>query len=917
MQWKRRKSVRPFLVALSCLFVLAILSPRSWQRSQSPLPARLKVAIDPALPVTASQPATKQADPDVRTTADDEYDEYLRGDFAVPTGAGRMVGSSIYPNVQWSVEESAEAVVSSQGLPSPPAFVIEQLLELRDAVSAFLNQTNQRPLDQPTQRVRVESSADRLAMLIDRDEETDSRHNAQLVDPVAPIATEAVSATDPTLQACDPPQVATVAPNHDVNATDPAESQTPPPAAALLQHQPKQLLSQLERIAGPPPAAAWAEQVQSRIVEVATATPADTQQAQQDIAQLRELAAKGLQGALTTTDPTEQYDWLLASQGLHRRVEIWSALFDDQLQSWSPPFVAMEQSESVVMQALENVAALIPGQAHASAWRDYLLLDRIAAASSEGARIDLQGRRKLALQVLTRMNDSRLTPQQSRFVATAPMVELQQAMQTWAAGQVNLHTLLAVVERYEMAGEVLYARAIAQLRQRMRFSGNERLEQLGEHFDRHYRSPNMRIAVSSELLSRMVPEQDTRVVPVSDKFAGVKIRGRSWTSTQLQVRTLPEENAWRLRLQAAGSVQTRTQSKTWPARVRNAGNMQFQGSKEIVISRDGLEVLPARARAEGRNVVTGVKSQFDLVPLFGSVVREMARQQHRKSRSLVLRQVKSKVAKQVRTQMDQGADPKLQRLQQRFRDNVLQPIEQLALVAEPVDMHTTEQRAVIRLRLANDGQLAAHTPRPSAPSDSLASLQLHESSLNNALAGLGLNGQRMTLGELFAKMSVKLRRPEAQPPEDLPTRAVVAFAAHDAIRIRCDGDRLELILNIRQLAHGRDKIGSFQVHAFFRPEVDGMQVHLVRDGTLQFSSRRLRTGPRVVLHSVFGKLLPKDQQIPMLAAHLSQDQRFAGLMVTQLVLENGWVAMAVGPSYPQRTAWRNAGSSAESESAVR
>ena len=41
---------------------------------------------------------------------------------------------------------------------------------------------------------------------------------------------------------------------------------------------------------------------------------------------------------------------------------------------------------------------------------------------------------------------------------------------------------------------------------------------------------------------------------------------------------------------------------------------------------------------------------------------------------------------------------------------------------------------------------------------------------------------------------------------------------------------------------------------------------MVRDGSLQFSGAHLRTGPRMVLHSVFGKMLPKDQVLPVLAA---------------------------------------------------
>jgi hypothetical protein len=60
----------------------------------------------------------------------------------------------------------------------------------------------------------------------------------------------------------------------------------------------------------------------------------------------------------------------------------------------------------------------------------------------------------------------------------------------------------------------------------------------------------------------------------------------------------------------------------------------------------------------------------------------------------------------------------------------------------------------------------------------------------------------------------------------------------------------------------------------------------------------------VVLHTVFGKLLPKDDEVDMLALKLGDDERLAGLMVTQLVIDDGWLALAIGPRTQQRVAWR-------------
>ena len=235
---------------------------------------------------------------------------------------------------------------------------------------------------------------------------------------------------------------------------------------------------------------------------------------------------------------------------------------------------------------------------------------------------------------------------------------------------------------------------------------------------------------------------------------------------------------------------------------------------------------------------------------------------------------------------------------------MLGPLTGLSLVAQPVQLATTEDRAVMRLLMASDLQLAANTSRPAAPDDSLASLQIHESAFNNAAKGLDLAGRTLTAPELFDTLVTRLHRTGAQQPDDLPQRAKITFPNHDPITIRCDDDHVTLTLAIKEMGKGRDKIRDFEVHAHFKPIVEGLQVKLVRDGSLQFSGRRVTAGARIVLHSVFGKLIRKDHEVPVLTAAVYEDPRLAGLMVTQLVIDDGWVALALGPSYPERTAWR-------------
>jgi len=797
-----------------------------------------------------------------------------------------------YRSVPPAGPDESEATVAApsfeDSLPAQQEFDLDVLLRMRDTLLTIVDRL---PLPEQTpeaitvrRSVMVTSEKDRLAML-------DVRQRSHRRSP---------SRQRPSRDL--PPRSV---PEPAIERLTPAQAVQP-----LIRHHPGVLFKQLKALVHVPLASDWSKQVVERLRRLTVETPTQENPVQQTEAiallqELRVLAEAGNDRALQVSSPATQQDWLQAAEALQRRLGIWEAMLGEGPQQIV--VTDLPTSPASLMPILGEVATLLATESNGIAWRKYLLLDSLVDASSEGAGIDSKTHSKrqsqLAHQVLSRMADPRLTKVQAEFLTTSSLRGLRRQLQPWAAQAVDLDRLLALVERYEEGRELRYAEAIAHMQQQLQWSSNPRWQTLAEHLKQHYRGSNMRIAFSDELLNRMILQPKATVTPVRERIAGAKVQGKARTTTSLQVRLLPDPSRWRFRLEAFGKVFSSTQSDTWPARVRNTAKMQYEVKKEIVIDQEGLTALPAKSSAKGRHELVGVDSQLDSVPLFGSLLREIARNKNQKSRPAAMSQVKAKVARQARRRMDKEADLKLSNLEQKFRDSVLAPIGQLALIADPLAIYTTPERAVMQLRLANDGQLGAHTPRPLAPSDSVASLQMHETVLNNALAGLDLDGRRMKLPELFQFFSEKFGG-AAEIPEDLPTRTVLEFAARDAILVNCGRDHFSLTLNIRELAHGRDKIRNFRVHARFRPVLDGLAVKLVREGSLQFSSRRLKTGPRIVLHSVLGKLLPKDQEISLIAAKLQDDPRFAGLMITQLVIDDGWIGLALGPAHTERNAWR-------------
>jgi hypothetical protein len=787
----------------------------------------------------------------------------------------------------------------------PPAITAESLAKVRAALLSVVEKAREArarlasvPAAQPTlsgpvlsspRRVIVESETDRLAMI-----------------PPKAMPLESPATSPPAAQLAAEPTPAEPTPAEPTPA-EPAPASTTPvepviAADAALEHRPEALIEQLEALRGGP-ASDWAERVLASIGELTSETAEVGRDWQPTIVELRLLAEQGFNDALKVKDARNQSAWLRASRALDRRLPVWALALDRDFQAQLPAWTPATEGAGL-MQAINDVVALTAGAAEGMAWRQYLRLDDLAGLTSVAGNDYVEQRRAAARDVLARLGNPWLTPAQRDFVAQPPVHELGAALHPWASGEVSLDTLAAFIERYESTGSMRDADAIAELRQRLKWSDNPRLQALAEDINRNYRNANMRVAFAGDLLNRMIPPQQPVAAPVHSTIAGADVRGHSLTETQIHVKLLPDPTVWRFGLEVDGQVNSQTVSQTWPARVKNCCRVEYEARKLVLVNRYGVHVYPAEAHANGDTNLLGVDSSFSPVPIIGALVESAAREQNRQSRSQAIAQVNSKVEREACARMDNEANAKLANLDERFHQKVMEPIERFGLSFEPIDMNTTSERATMRLRLAGEPQLGAHTPRPSAPSDSLVSVQLHESAFNNALLGLGLDGKRLTAAELHTLLADKLRRPAEPEPVDLPRGAKVEFAEHDAVRLVCREDRVELILEIVELRHGRDSIRGVGVHAFFRPVVDGLDIKLVRDGTLQFDGAHLRAGPRVVLHSVFGKLLPKDQELPILAAKLSDDPRFKGLMVTQLVIDDGWVAMSIGPALPNRVAWR-------------
>jgi hypothetical protein len=206
---------------------------------------------------------------------------------------------------------------------------------------------------------------------------------------------------------------------------------------------------------------------------------------------------------------------------------------------------------------------------------------------------------------------------------------------------------------------------------------------------------------------------------------------------------------------------------------------------------------------------------------------------------------------------------------------------------------TTRERLIMRCRLAANEQLAANTPRPRAPSDSLISGQFHQSAANNVIDRLELDGNEFDLHDLYRYVGEQFQNGEVEIPEKLPEGVTVEFADERAVRVQFEDGRAMIAIRIAKLQRGRRSWKNFEVRGYYRPEPQSRHADFVRDGSIQLIGERIRLGDRVVLAGIFSAVLSDDHPVSLIDQRFLNDPRLNDVRLTQFVVADGWVGLAL------------------------
>lgn len=595
-----------------------------------------------------------------------------------------------------------------------------------------------------------------------------------------------------------------------------------------------------------------------------------------------------------------------ARYSLARRADFWelthlALLEKNQRLASRAPVDQLDLSDSPlgpsVASAISELRDFTSGFPEGVTWEKFLRIAELECLADVDVELPdaPNDRNEVAQNVLARLARVSSHPKYERVVRNPSVSQLREALRGWASQSVETEQLLAHIEQYEATRLPSDARQIALDYRQLAWAAATTNRRLGEKLARHYRNANVRMALSADLLNRMLPKPKRIDEHDDDFIGGVPTFVASSTNTELKLRLVPDNRRLHMIMEARGVVSSESESDAGFATLWSEGVSYFRASKPIIMDHHDLRFRPATAEAESDNELIDVMTRLDAIPLIGAIAGNMVRAQRDRRYGEVVTEVEAKVADKARTRLDEEVENRAAGANQRLRDKVVSPLKHLGLEPSLVGLQTTNKRLILRYRLAGAQQLGAHTARPRAPSNSLASWQIHQSAINNALERMQLAGKTFDLASLYAHLDERLNRPPMALDEDTPDDVEVTFASRDPIRIDCQDGRVTLDLAIRRLKKGRNRWSNFGIRAYYKPQTEGRQARLVRDGSFEIVSPKYGRKPQFLLRTIVARVLTEQKQVDLLPAKITEDRRLAGLAVSQMTINNGWIAMALAP----------------------
>lgn len=345
---------------------------------------------------------------------------------------------------------------------------------------------------------------------------------------------------------------------------------------------------------------------------------------------------------------------------------------------------------------------------------------------------------------------------------------------------------------------------------------------------RQFHSPNLRIAVSRQLMARNVEgEVVDDVMPVHDCILKSTVIGQGVTNGRKLLTLIADDDRAVIETIFQGTTRSKTTAYQGPVAVFTDGVTQLSASKRIYLSEAGVEAAPAEACAQTSTTFTGMCAPR----MLERIAWKKAYKQKGSAEYVAGWLAEQKLKQRVESE---GAEA-IAKLKDGFEGRFRRPMRDYGMMPELLKFATDSEAMQITARMADRYQLAA-AEAPLAPEAGDLVVQVHESMVNNVGHQL-LSGMTMREESLRSWATERMKIKLDPPPADSEPVAVAFPAAMAPLAVGFDRDEIVMVIRGERIYKNDElisrKLKSVDITARYQIRREGGVLKLVREGEVQ------------------------------------------------------------------------------------
>lgn len=416
---------------------------------------------------------------------------------------------------------------------------------------------------------------------------------------------------------------------------------------------------------------------------------------------------------------------------------------------------------------------------------------------------------------------------------------------------------------------------------------------------------NVHLNLSETLIGRLVSDFRTESGRVADCILGARVTGTQTTDVRITADVTPSEKTAAFRLRLNGNTRSETAAQKDPATVFTSGNHFFWIDKPFEF--DGTRVSLGRSQfsIDTNSYTRGFRTKFDGIPLVGSIVRSVAKQQIADSKPKSEAITARKLRDQAQPRFDSESATQFDKLNSDI-EQVLASLRTKGAAPDDINARSSHTHAAISTRSLGIARVGGSVP-PEVPfAGDTGVIQVHESAANATLDALGLHGRvipaDLLADELEKSLSQLLQREirlgskapaEATPatPSDEPPTFWV-FNGRDPIQVQFGNGQVTIILQAAIRREGQDDIARHSVLIPLSIELREDKLVITPDQIRIIRTSRTSLAVANQIRNIVQKRIQPSESSAVVNLQPNAPEPLP-LTISQLSLEDGWLTLQV------------------------